>query len=106
MKRIALAAVLLVALFGSVRAGYEEGAAAYQRGDYATALKEWRPLAEQGNAASCLILVVNFEFQIVFVGEKGDCAGSQSEELTPLQIFSSVFGSVLFPDIAIDLLKG
>ena len=46
MKRIALAAVLLVALFGSVRAGYEEGAAAYQRGDYATALKEWRPLAD------------------------------------------------------------
>ena len=51
-------------------------------------------------------LVVNFEFHIVFVGEKGDCAGPQSEELTPLQIFSSVFGSVLFPDIAIDLLKG
>ncbi len=51
-------------------------------------------------------LVVNFEFQIVFVGEKSDCAGSQSEKLTPLQIFSSVFGSVLFPDIAIDLLKG
>ncbi len=24
--------------------------AAYQRGDYATALREWRPLAEQGNA--------------------------------------------------------
>ncbi len=23
--------------------------AAYQRGDYATALREWRPLAEQGN---------------------------------------------------------
>jgi TPR repeat protein len=24
---------------------------AYNRGDYATALREWRPLAEQGNAA-------------------------------------------------------
>ncbi len=31
-------------------AGFEEGKAAYNRGDYATALREWRPLAEQGNA--------------------------------------------------------
>jgi hypothetical protein len=28
----------------------EEGRAAYERGDYATALKKWRPLAEAGNA--------------------------------------------------------
>ncbi len=25
-------------------AGWDEGLAAYQRGDYATALREWRPL--------------------------------------------------------------
>ncbi len=31
-------------------AGFDEGMAAYQRGDYATALRDWRPLAEQGNA--------------------------------------------------------
>ncbi len=31
-------------------AGFDEGMAAYQRGDYATALREWRPLAEQGGA--------------------------------------------------------
>ncbi len=30
----------------------EEGAAAYQRGDYATALRLLRPLAEQGDAAA------------------------------------------------------
>ncbi len=29
---------------------FDEGQAACQRGDYATALREWRPLAEQGNA--------------------------------------------------------
>ncbi len=29
-------------------AGFDEATAAYQRGDYATALREWRPLAEQG----------------------------------------------------------
>ncbi len=31
-------------------AGFDEGVAAYQRGEYATALREWRPLAEQGHA--------------------------------------------------------
>ena len=29
---------------------FEDGLAAYDRGDYATALKFWRPLAEQGDA--------------------------------------------------------
>ena len=31
-------------------ASFEAGAEAYERGDYATALKEWRSLAEQGYA--------------------------------------------------------
>ena len=31
-------------------AGFEEGEAAYNRGDYATAIREFRPLAEQGDA--------------------------------------------------------
>ncbi len=30
-------------------AGLDEGVAAYHRGDYATALREFRPLAEQGD---------------------------------------------------------
>ncbi len=30
-------------------AGWDEGWAAYDRRDYATAVREWRPLAEQGN---------------------------------------------------------
>ena len=34
----------------SAHAGFDEGLAAYERGDYATALKEWRPLARQGHA--------------------------------------------------------
>jgi len=37
-------------------ADFEAGAEAYLRGDYATALKEWRPLAEQGDAAAQLNL--------------------------------------------------
>ncbi len=31
-------------------APYEEGVVAYASGDYATALRLWRPLAEQGEA--------------------------------------------------------
>ncbi len=31
-------------------AGVDEGVAAYKRGDYATALREFRPLAERGDA--------------------------------------------------------
>ncbi len=50
MKRIAIAAVLLVTLVGPVRAGFDEGLVAYKQGDYATALKEWRPLAGRGDA--------------------------------------------------------
>ena len=30
---------------------YKAGMAAYTRGDYATALREWQPMAEQGDAA-------------------------------------------------------
>ncbi len=50
MKRIALAAVLLVMLVGPAWAGWDEGVVAYKQGDYATALKEFRPLAAQGDA--------------------------------------------------------
>ena len=49
MKRIALAVVLLVSLAVPVWAGFDEGWAAYQRGDFGTALREWQPLAEQGD---------------------------------------------------------
>ena len=36
--------------------GYQRGMAAYERGDYVAALKEFRPLAEQGNADAQLML--------------------------------------------------
>ena len=50
MIRIVLILVMLF-LAGPVAAGpLEDGWAAYQRQDYATALLLWRPLAEQGKA--------------------------------------------------------
>ena len=50
------AGLLALALFGALfylfgSAGpLEDGVAAYQEGDYATAMSYWRPLADQGNA--------------------------------------------------------
>ncbi len=51
--RYLIAAALTVMLALPVAAqDYQKGDVAYQRGDYATALREWRPLAEQGHAAA------------------------------------------------------
>jgi len=45
-----LIVALIVGLAAPAWAGLDEGMAAYERGDYEAALREWRPLAEQGNA--------------------------------------------------------
>ena len=42
---------LLAALPSPVAAGSDEGLAAYAQGDYATALRELRPLAEHADTA-------------------------------------------------------
>jgi len=52
MKRVTAFAVLLVVLAAPAWAGWDEGVAAYDRGDYATALRELRVLAEQGHAGA------------------------------------------------------
>ena len=50
-KRGILAVFLALALAApSLAANFQVGWEAYERGDYAMALKEWRPLAEQGDA--------------------------------------------------------
>ncbi len=46
----ALCAGVTLGLTAPAWADFYEGLAAYQRGDYATALREWRPLAEEGDA--------------------------------------------------------
>ena len=55
MKKILTTLCLTIAvLLGSVEmsasADYQKGVTAYQSGDFATALREWTPLAEQGDA--------------------------------------------------------
>lgn len=50
MQRLVLGILLVLVLAGRSWAGFAEGVAAYEKGDYATALREFRPLAEQGLA--------------------------------------------------------
>jgi len=55
MRRILATLTVVGALLfsaGSAWADFDDGLAAYQRGDYATALQEWRLLAEQGYAVA------------------------------------------------------
>ena len=47
MKKLACTLLLLSSAL--VQAGFDEGVAAFAKGDYQTAFKEWKPLAEQGD---------------------------------------------------------
>ena len=52
-RHIAVLALLLpCVVIETALADFDEGIAALRRGDYATALTELRPLADQGNAAA------------------------------------------------------
>ena len=56
------ASLMLVAIGGAAAAGpFEDAVAAYHRGDYATALRLWHPLAEQGDADAQFHLGVMYE---------------------------------------------
>jgi hypothetical protein len=58
-RRLLIISVLFLTLVvgnPAFSADFEKGVTAYQSGDYATALREWIPLAEQGDA--------NAQFQI------------------------------------------
>ena len=53
MNRLLILPVLLLTLLvgnPASSADFQKGFDAYERGDYATALREWTPLAEQGDA--------------------------------------------------------
>jgi uncharacterized protein len=55
MNRLLILPVLLLTLLAGTpafAADFQKGFAAYQSGDFATALREWTPLAKQGNAAA------------------------------------------------------
>jgi uncharacterized protein len=53
----------IVCLAAPTWANYEAGVNAFQRADYATALREWRPLAEQGHVGAQYYLGLLYDFQ-------------------------------------------
>jgi uncharacterized protein len=57
-----VAGALLLCIARSANAGQlEDGTAAHDRGDYATAIKLWRPLADQGGAQAQFFLGTMYE---------------------------------------------
>ena len=54
--------LIVTGALGSAWADWDDGVAAAQRGDYATALREFRPLAEQGNAEAQFNLGAMYNF--------------------------------------------
>ena len=61
MKRIAIAVALLLTLAAPAWGqDFEKGQNAYERGDYPSALSEWRPLADQGHANAQFNLGVSY----------------------------------------------
>ena len=59
MNRLLILPILLLTLLvgnPAVSADLYKGLTAYQSGDYATALREWKPLAEQGDANAQILL--------------------------------------------------
>ena len=58
IRRLLLSALLCVGFAVPAAADFESGLAAYYKLDYATALQEWLPLAEQGDAKAAYQLGV------------------------------------------------
>lgn len=64
--KILTAALLVLSFFcpllpTAALAGYDEGLTAARKGDHATALREWRPLANQGNVNAQTMLGAMYE---------------------------------------------
>ena len=64
MKHLALAIVFVLGFVPPAWADFQAGFAAYKRGDYATAVREFRPLAEQGDATA--------QFYLGFMYDNGE----------------------------------
>ena len=62
--RIIMAALLVALASATIAADFDAGVTAYDRGDYAVALREFRPLAEQGDARA--------QFYLGFMYSNGD----------------------------------
>ena len=65
MKRLALAIIFVLGFAPPAWADFQDGVAAYNRGDYATAFREMKPLAEQSFA------IAQFNLGILYANGRG-----------------------------------
>ena len=73
-----LFAALLIGFAALAHAGFDDGKAAYHRGDYATAYKGFKPLAEQGDTHAQFLGFINIAEALQI---KTDCyAGKYSRD--------------------------
>ncbi len=63
MKRLVLTVAILIGLAAPAWADLKSGGDAYNRGDYAAAIREWTPFAEQGD--------VNAQYLLGFMYDNG-----------------------------------
>ena len=62
MKKLTLATLLIFSCATAWAADFDKGLAAYKAGDFATALAEFKPLAEQGDAIAQYNLALVYQF--------------------------------------------
>ncbi len=60
MKKLTLVTLLIFSCATAWAADFDKGLAAARAGDFATALAEWKPLAEQGDAVAQFYLGVMY----------------------------------------------
>ena len=76
LKHILAGVALILMLTGGAAAGpFEEGADTFERGDYTTALRLWRPLADQGDVKAQTALSQGRRHDQTTVGQDCFCWG-------------------------------
>jgi TPR repeat protein len=71
LRKIALVFILLISPSWLLAQDFDKGFAAYQAGDFDTALQEWRPLAEQGDAMA--------QYNLGYIYDNGEGGGARSK---------------------------
>ena len=79
-----IAAALICGAAAPAWADFDDGWAAYEAGDYATALKEFRPLAEQGDAEAQYWLGLMYDKLAGAWGGAGRWRGPKSGRVSPI----------------------
>ena len=74
-RALLVGSLVALALFGFAAAGpFEDGRAAYNSGDYATATRIWRPMAERGDAVAQYKLGFKYQRGLGLPHERRDAA--------------------------------